>query len=61
MAQYIKDLFPKFLLDGFVERGFGCGYVSLIVKSLSFIVLRLKAKPTSPPEANLPMADETDT
>jgi hypothetical protein len=42
-------------LDGFVEKDFGLdslrslqgGYVSFIVKLMSFIVLRLKAKPTS--------------
>jgi len=45
------------LLKGFVsarggsafggKKGFGGGYVSFIVKAVSFIVLRLKAKPTS--------------
>jgi hypothetical protein len=29
--------FPNSFLDGFVEKGFGCGNVSFIVKSLSFI------------------------
>ncbi len=41
------DCFPNSFLDGFVEKGFGCGYVSFIVKSSAFIVSRLKAKPTS--------------
>jgi hypothetical protein len=40
-------MFPKSLSYGFVEKGFGYGYVSFIVKSLSFIVLRLKTKPAS--------------
>jgi hypothetical protein len=46
-VQVHPELFAKFFLNGFVEKGFGCGYVSFFVKSLSFVVLRLKAKPTS--------------
>jgi hypothetical protein len=51
-----RDCCPNILLKGFVsppmagkhlwrKKGFGGGYVSFIVKSLSFIVLRLKTKP----------------
>ena len=41
-----KNCRPIFL-PGFVDKGFGCGYVSFVVKSLSVVVLRLKTKPTS--------------
>jgi hypothetical protein len=40
-----RDCFTNSSLDGFVEKGFGCGYVSFIVKSLSSILLRQKTKP----------------
>jgi len=33
----MRSCFANSFLDGFVEKGFGGGYVSFIVKSLSFI------------------------
>jgi hypothetical protein len=40
-----RDCCTSISLIGFVKKKFDCGYVSFIVKSLSFIVLRLKTKP----------------
>jgi hypothetical protein len=53
--------FPNSFLDGFVEKGFGCGYVSFIVKSLSFIVFLPKADPPMAERLKAKPTSETDT